>query len=60
MIVVPITLMIKMDKVWLLMQVSLMIEVMRFFYIEREYDTYSKDLIRLTLKGSPEIHVGDS
>ena len=42
MIVVPMTLMIKMDKVWLLMQVSLMIEIMRFFYIKREYDTSSK------------------
>ena len=62
MIVVPMTLMIKMDKVWLLMQVSLMIEIMRFFYIKREYDTSSKamlELRRLILRGSLEIHVGD-
>ena len=63
MIVAPKTLMIKMDKVRLLKQTSLMIEIMRFFYIEREYDTYSKatqELKRLILRGSPEIHVGDS
>ena len=62
MIIVPKTLMIKMDKVWLLMQVSLMIEIMRFFYIKREYDTSSKatqELRRLILRGNLEIHVCD-
>ena len=62
MIVVPMTLMIKMDKVWLLMQVSLMTEIMRSFYMKREYDTSSKamlELRRLILRGSLEIHVGD-
>ena len=42
MIVTPKTLMIKMDKVRLLKQTSLMIEMTRFFYIKREYDTSSK------------------
>ena len=49
------TLMIKMDKVRLLKPTSLMIEIMRFFYIEGEYDTYSKvtqELITLILRGS--------
>ena len=39
-----------------------MIEIMRFFYIEREYDTSSKaihELRRFILRGSVEIHVGD-
>ena len=50
------------DQVWLLMQVSLMIEIMRFFCIKRECDTSSKamlELRRLILRGSLEIHVGD-
>ena len=62
MIVVPKTLTIKMDKVRLLKKTSLMIKIMRFFYIKREYDTSSKtaqELRRLILKGSLEIHVGD-
>ena len=44
------------------MQVSLMIEIMRFFCIKRECDTSSKamlELRRLILRGSLEIHVGD-
>ena len=44
------------------MQVSLMIEIMRFFYIKREYDTSSKamlELKRLILRESIKIHVGD-
>ena len=44
------------------MQVSLMIEIMRSFYIKREYDTSPKamlELRRLILRGSLEIHVGD-
>jgi hypothetical protein len=62
MIIVPKTLMIKMDKGSLLMQASLMIEVMKFFYIKREYDTSLKamlELRRLILRGSLEIHVVD-
>ena len=50
------------DQVWLLMQVSLMIEIMRFFCIKRECDTSSKamlELRRLILRGSLEVHVGD-
>ena len=53
-IVAPKTLMIKMDKMRLS---SLMIEIMRFFYIKREYDTSSKamqELRRLILRGSLE------
>ena len=46
-IVVPKTLMIKMDKVWLLMQVSLMIEIMRFFYLKRS--------MTLILKATQEL-----
>ena len=51
-----------MDRMRLLKQTSLMIEIMRFFYIKREYDTSSKamlELRRLILRGSLEIHVGD-
>ena len=62
MIVSPKTLMIKMDKVRFLKQTSLMIEIMRFFFIKREYDTSSKatqELRRLILRGTLEIHVGD-
>jgi hypothetical protein len=62
MIIVPKTLMIKMDKGSLLMQASLMIEVMKSFYIKREYDTSLKamlELRRLILRGSLEIHVVD-
>ena len=62
MIVVPKTLMIKMDKVRLLKKTSLMIKIMRFFYIKRENDTSSKaiqELRRLILRGSLKIHVGD-
>ena len=50
------------DQVWLLMQVSFMIEIVRFFYIKSECDTSSKamlELRRLILRGSLEIHVGD-
>ena len=59
MMVAPKTLMIKMDKMRLS---SLMIEIMTFFYIKREYDTSLKatqELRRLILRGSLEIHVGD-
>ena len=59
MIATPKTLMIKMDKMRLS---SLMIKIMRVFYIKREYDTSSKitqELRRLILRGSLEIHVGD-
>ena len=62
MIVAPKTLMIKMDKVRLLKQISLMIEIMRFFYIKREYATFLKamqELRRLILRGGLEIHVCD-
>ena len=62
MIVVPKTLMIKMDKVRLLKKTSLMIKIMRFFYIKREYDTSLKATLeprRLILRGSLEIHVYD-
>ena len=61
-IVVPKTLMIKIDKVRLLKKTSLMIKIMRFFYIKMEYDTSLKamqELRRLILRGSLEIHVGD-
>ena len=59
MIVASKTLMIKMDKIRLS---SLMIEIMRFFYIQTEYYPSSKatqELRRLILRGSLEIHVGD-
>ena len=49
--------MIKIDKLRLLKQTSLIVEIMRFFYIKREYDTYSKatqELKRLILRGSPK------
>ena len=49
-----------MDRMRLLKQTSLMIEIMRFFYIKREYETSSKaieELRRLILRGSLEIHV---
>ena len=62
MIVAPKTLMIKMDKVRLLKLTSLMIKIMRCFYIKREYDTSPKamlELRRLILRGSLEIYVGD-
>lgn len=62
MIVAPKTPMIKMDKMRLLKKTSLMIKIMRFFYIKREYDASSKatqELRRLILKGSLEIHVCD-
>ena len=54
--------MIKMNEVKLFKQTSLMIEIMRSFYIKREYDTTSKatqEPRRLILRGSLEIHVGD-
>ena len=62
MIVVSKTLMVKMDKLRLLKKIYLMIKIMRFFYIKREYDASSKamlELRRLILRGSLEIHVGD-
>ena len=62
MIVVSKTLMIKMDKLRLLKKTYLMIKIMRFFYIKREYDSSSKAMLELRrsiLRGSLEIHVGN-
>ena len=56
MIVTPKTLMIKMDKIRLS---SLIIDIMWFFYIKREYDTSSKaiqNLRRFIFRRSLEIH----
>ena len=53
MIVAPKTLMIKIDKARLFKKTSSMIEIMRSFYMKREYDTSSKkELRRLILRES--------